>query len=160
MIINFRLLITFSVSLFAFVTSSLAQNKLVNSALRITDSLLVHGSLVDSEHGIIAIADPYNCINIHLGPDLVIGDIEDLGLSFKYSVGSEVCSNSVSISISMEEDFLRCSECQYLSLRLKYNFRTQLPDDYPVSTNFWWHILFYPSTDNTILKYEIVEMCE
>ena len=146
--------------LFAFGASGLAQCELVNGAIRITDSLLAHEAFVDSEYGIVAYPNPNNCINIHLEPDLDIRNIDDSGFAFKYSADSTECHNTVSISISMEEDFLVYYGCPYLNLLLRYYFHSQLPGGYPISIGFLWTIRFYIGADDSILKFEIVQLCD
>lgn len=156
----YRFIITISVTLFPFVTSGFAQCELVNNAVRITDSLLAHEAFVDSEYGIVARPTPHNCISINLDSDLVIGDIDNLGLLFKYSVDSTECHNSVSISISKEEDFFGYYGCPYLLLVLRYRYFSQLPSGYPISINILWAISFFTNTNNSILKYEVVQLCD
>lgn len=152
-----RLLII-GISLFS--SSVYAQNEILNEVMRVTDSLLGNGSIVDPVHDIVVKPDSAMFIDVNISSDFSDYNINTKTLKYKYVINSLEKNAVISMSIYKENDLMHIYGSPFIYVFLRYRIYKQPEDeDCYYHDDLLFCIDFYYN-DYVITKYKVSRMSD
>lgn len=148
------------ISIFLFSSSVYAQNGILNEVMRITDSLLGNGSIVDSANGIVVKPDSSMFIDVNISSDFSNYNINTKALKYKYVINSLEKNAVISMSIYREDDLMHIYGGPFIYVLLRYRIYKQPKDeDCYYHDDLLFCIDFYYN-DDVITKYKVSRMAD
>lgn len=135
------------------------QHRLLNEALRMTDSLIANGALTHHHDNTCITTDSNKTVKVSLYDLFEGGMIDNSGLKLKYSTDSlEYDRHYISISIYWDNDEFDTYGSPYVDVHLTY-YLSEAYYTVPSYRRHLWSVMFFVK-DGIITHYSVREMAE